>query len=195
VSLIGSRRIALAFLRFAAAQVRPQRRRKPRVAARRLSGLLVILALAGHGFIIGQTRGIASSAQKQPLPCADRGRYGSFRRVRAARHGPRAFRCRSSVVEHPLGKGEVECSIHSGSTTKLHKFWLFYQAPKSHSATTGRTKREDDSLTRGESVDFVHAAFRVNFHPCSPRIEVIGPEYGRQAVDSNPTIARSSPYF
>src|SRR5215471_18421975 len=26
--------------------------------------------------------------------------------------------CRSSVVEHPLGKGEVECSIHSGSTRK-----------------------------------------------------------------------------
>ena len=26
------------------------------------------------------------------------------------------FCCRSSVVEHPLGKGEVECSIHSGST-------------------------------------------------------------------------------
>ena len=27
--------------------------------------------------------------------------------------------CRSSVVEHPLGKGEVECSIHSGSTRKI----------------------------------------------------------------------------
>src|SRR4029079_5948261 len=25
-------------------------------------------------------------------------------------------RCRSSVVEHPLGKGEVVCSIHTGST-------------------------------------------------------------------------------
>ena len=30
-----------------------------------------------------------------------------------------ARRCRSSVVEHPLGKGEVECSIHSGSTKKI----------------------------------------------------------------------------
>src|SRR5205823_5821811 len=29
----------------------------------------------------------------------------------------RAPRCRSSVVEHPLGKGEVESSILSGSTT------------------------------------------------------------------------------
>jgi hypothetical protein len=28
-----------------------------------------------------------------------------------------AQRCRSSVVEHPLGKGEVESSIPSGSTT------------------------------------------------------------------------------
>jgi hypothetical protein len=25
--------------------------------------------------------------------------------------------CRSSVVEHSLGKGEVVCSIHTGSTT------------------------------------------------------------------------------
>jgi hypothetical protein len=24
------------------------------------------------------------------------------------------------VVEHPLGKGEVECSIHSGSTKKIN---------------------------------------------------------------------------
>jgi hypothetical protein len=24
------------------------------------------------------------------------------------------------VVEHPLGKGEVECSIHSGSTSKIN---------------------------------------------------------------------------
>ena len=29
-----------------------------------------------------------------------------------------ARRCRSSGVEHSLGKGEVECSNHSGSTTK-----------------------------------------------------------------------------
>ena len=91
MTLIGRRRVALAFLRLAAAQVVPQRRREPRIAACGLFRLLVILALAGHGVIIGQPRGIASSAQKQPLPCADRGRYGSFRRVRAARHGPAPF--------------------------------------------------------------------------------------------------------
>ena len=42
-------------------------------------------------------------------------------------HGPRRFkgghthpsrRCRSSVVEHSLGKGEVDSSILSGSTIK-----------------------------------------------------------------------------
>jgi hypothetical protein len=34
-------------------------------------------------------------------------------------HGasPRPARCRSSVVEHSLGKGEVESSILSGSTS------------------------------------------------------------------------------
>ncbi len=34
--------------------------------------------------------------------------------------------CRSSVVEHPLGKGEVECSIHSGSTSKISHFLDFF---------------------------------------------------------------------
>jgi hypothetical protein len=33
--------------------------------------------------------------------------------------------CRSSVVEHPLGKGEVECSIHSGSTRKIPEIQSF----------------------------------------------------------------------
>ena len=48
----------------------------------------------------------------------DGGRYGSFRR-----HSPAAAfaalprRCRSSVVEHPLGKGEVNSSILFGSTS------------------------------------------------------------------------------
>jgi hypothetical protein len=38
-----------------------------------------------------------------------------------------AARCRSSVVEHSLGKGEVVCSIHTGSTirkTEKMKFAL-----------------------------------------------------------------------
>jgi hypothetical protein len=34
----------------------------------------------------------------------------------AASGGRAHSRCRSSVVEHPLGKGEVVCSIHTGST-------------------------------------------------------------------------------
>src|SRR5262249_37258522 len=34
--------------------------------------------------------------------------------------------CRSSVVEHSLGKGEVVCSIHTGSTSKNpRKYGLF----------------------------------------------------------------------
>jgi len=33
--------------------------------------------------------------------------------------------CRSSVVEHSLGKGEVVCSIHTGSTTKPQEIWAF----------------------------------------------------------------------
>src|SRR5664279_444680 len=35
-----------------------------------------------------------------------------------------------------------------------------------HSATQNRTKREDDTSTRGKFVDFVHAAFHVKINPC-----------------------------
>jgi hypothetical protein len=34
---------------------------------------------------------------------------------------PPARRCRSSVVEHPLGKGEVVSSILTGSTSRFHE--------------------------------------------------------------------------
>src|SRR5262249_10564013 len=43
--------------------------------------------------------------------------YGTFRAVRRGRFGACPFlRCRSSVVEHSLGKGEGDSSILSGST-------------------------------------------------------------------------------
>ena len=59
------------------------------------------------------------------LPCANGGRYGSFRRVRAGSPRLHEISCRSSVVEHPLGKGEVECSIHSGSTSGISRIPLY----------------------------------------------------------------------
>jgi hypothetical protein len=48
-------------------------------------------------------------------------RYGKHRRAFALYSVRRAFatRCRSSVVEHPLGKGEVVSSILTGSTRKF----------------------------------------------------------------------------
>src|SRR6185437_2808340 len=36
-----------------------------------------------------------------------------------------SHRCRSSVVEHSLGKGEVVSSILTGSTTKILMEWAF----------------------------------------------------------------------
>ena len=50
--------------------------------------------------------------------------YGKDRRARGRvpflLFSPPARRCRSSVVEHPLGKGEVVSSILTGSTSRLH---------------------------------------------------------------------------
>jgi hypothetical protein len=43
--------------------------------------------------------------------------------------GKSTVSCRSSVVEHSLGKGEVVCSIHTGSTSKNSlKYWVFLRS-------------------------------------------------------------------
>src|SRR5262249_32263878 len=44
---------------------------------------------------------------------------GKDRRARSNRYFRNRRRCRSSVVEHPLGKGEVVSSILTGSTSKM----------------------------------------------------------------------------
>jgi hypothetical protein len=62
-------------------------------------------------------RQIASvDSRASPRPC----QLGEPRVLACARvvDGPRSGRCRSSVVEHSLGKGEVVGSIPTGSTTE-----------------------------------------------------------------------------
>lgn len=61
--------------------------------------------------------------------------------------------------EHSLGKGEVERSIRSGSTTNEHLYWTFESWPFCYSAVSGRTIREQDIASSGVSVDSVHGAF------------------------------------
>jgi hypothetical protein len=86
-------------LSLAALEVFPQRRRQP----------LEILAL---GF------GTLRHAQRLRLlrPCGKDRRVPARERRPLPARGP--ARCRSSVVEHPLGKGEVVSSILTGSTIK-----------------------------------------------------------------------------
>src|SRR5262249_39647126 len=47
--------------------------------------------------------------------------YGKDRRAISCLSRLLKARCRSSVVEHSLGKGEVVCSIHTGSTRNLQQ--------------------------------------------------------------------------
>jgi hypothetical protein len=61
--------------------------------------------------------------------------------------------------DNSLGKGEVDSSILSGSTTKAHKTRAFEADENSVSATSGRTEREDGSSNDGESVDSDRALF------------------------------------
>src|SRR5215469_2294769 len=51
--------------------------------------------------------------------------YGKDRRAISCLSRLLKARCRSSVVEHSLGKGEVVCSIHTGSTTKTKQIKCF----------------------------------------------------------------------
>ncbi len=48
--------------------------------------------------------------------------YGMVRAAQATGPAVAQARCRSSVVEHSLGKGEVDSSILSGSTICINKF-------------------------------------------------------------------------
>ena len=72
--------------------------------------------ISHRGRIIGLSPGVATLP---PLPCVTGGRVAVSAALYAASCCGRVHsRCRSSVVEHPLGKGEVVCSIHTGSTRK-----------------------------------------------------------------------------
>jgi hypothetical protein len=63
--------------------------------------------------------------------------------------------CSSSVVEHSLGKGEVESSILSCSTiTPPRTLWRLQEFPPIiYLALNGRTGREHGLSRRGKSVE------------------------------------------
>ena len=114
------RHIPPPFLRFTPAQVFAQRRRQTRLAASRFRrpffALVLISAKARHAGIYPPVRPLRKRHRRLAPPGAlwqfpPHSRRAIFRSAFSC--------CRSSVVEHPLGKGEVECSIHSGSTIPL----------------------------------------------------------------------------
>jgi hypothetical protein len=109
----GRRSAAPALLRLAPAQVFAQRRSKTPLT---VAGFLCVIVVTNPSHLphYPPARVLRKLSHRH---CLTGGHYGSFRRVRAAPFLLRDLCCRSSVVEHPLGKGEVECSIHSGSTT------------------------------------------------------------------------------
>ena len=54
--------------------------------------------------------------------------------------------CRSSVVEHSIGNGEVDSSILSGSTIFLNKISIVATAPKSEDGSKCRTMQDNASI-------------------------------------------------
>ena len=105
-------------LRLAALEIRPQRR--PQAAL--LAGFLGALRTLVHGGKIKGRREAMEALLARPgcgARCLRRfGPCGKDRRFAAAflAISQPARRCRSSVVEHSLGKGEVVSSILTGST-------------------------------------------------------------------------------
>ena len=59
----------------------------------------------------------------------------------------------------PLGKGEVVCSIHTGSTREAQESKASDAAPETIPAVSGRTERKPDRSECGESVDSVPRLF------------------------------------
>ena len=112
-----NRRVPPPFLRFASTKVFAQRCRQTRLPASRfgrLRGPFLVLAWARHAGIYPPVLSFRKLRDCLAPPGVvwqfpPRSRRAIFRCAFSC--------CRSSVVEHPLGKGEVECSIHSGSTT------------------------------------------------------------------------------
>ena len=103
-ALTGCRRLAAALLRLTPAQISAQ------LGGQALTAAVGFLVFAGflifhRGAIIRLSPGVATSP---PSPCVTGDRVAVSAAFYAAASGGRAnSRCRSSVVEHPLGKGEV----------------------------------------------------------------------------------------
>ena len=106
---------AAAHLRLAAAQVFPERRGQTLLPTAFFRSVIALRLVRHKPLVTSQ----AADGQGVRIALHRGGACGSYPPAFAPqlRGAARLFRCRSSVVEHPLGKGEVECSIHSGSTT------------------------------------------------------------------------------
>src|SRR5262249_6660829 len=101
---------AAARLRLTPLEVLPQRRPQPRLAGDFGAGFGVLAHAARL-----EHRLPASKPPIRLLPGPGRARRNLVAEWRPVRYS-NARRCRSSVVEHPLGKGEVVSSILTGST-------------------------------------------------------------------------------
>src|SRR5262249_7382483 len=112
---------------------------------------------------LGRDRPLNGSRLRPMWPCGkDRRTRGRFPIGRFS-HPPR--RCRSSVVEHPLGKGEVVSSILTGSTRKPRQITLSRIAPIPLTTFRYATKREQDISIRGKSVEYDRASFTLGARP------------------------------
>src|SRR5439155_9969441 len=95
------------------------------------SQLLCTLVTTAHGNNIRSRREVSEGPRSDRRLNGARLRHfwpcGKDRRARFNRYfRNRTRRCRSSVVEHPLGKGEVVSSILTGSTRKFRQIRAAY---------------------------------------------------------------------
>ena len=117
---MGRRRTALR-LRLAALEVLPQGRAQTPALPDLLCALGTVVHWLKTTYRGRLAKGLgAMTGRRTAHACASSGPVAMGRRTQGrfpfAPISPAAGRCRSSVVEHPLGKGEVVSSILTGST-------------------------------------------------------------------------------
>src|SRR5262249_11820056 len=150
-------------LRLAALEVLPQRCAQ----APLLPDLRCALGIIAHWLKTmyrgGLAKGLGAMTDRRSAhACASSDPVAMGRRTQGRfpfpRFSPAAGRCRSSVVEHPLGKGEVVSSILTGSTIKPGFYRItVVQNRAEHNAKQRikthqiRTKRSGDVRYQSES--------------------------------------------
>ena len=151
-ALAGLRGRASSGLGFAALEVFPQRRSQSPLPLRLLQRLWRLV----HSRDLRSAGGEQRNPGDRPCACATLCIVARIAPVATAFHHSHLCacgrRCRSSVVEHPLGKGEVVSSILTGSTRNGPSRICRVQPPQAQRKNSGEISLGRNNATSGHTI-------------------------------------------